>query len=101
MTLVVTRKNEVVFSGVFVAADGSGTQPTNAEAVVAYKDRSGEERTATVTLTNTAGTWTGVWDTSDAAPGLADYTVHCWGGVIAAMDGKITIRASRSNLTIA
>jgi hypothetical protein len=101
MTLVVTRKNEVIFSGVFVAADGSGAQPTNAEAVVAYKSLSGDERTATITLTNTAGTWTGVWDTSDAEPGNVDYTVRCWGGVVAAQDGKITLKANRSNMTIA
>ena len=99
--ITITRLNEVVFSGLFVAADGSGAQPSNAEAVVTYLDLSGESQTANVVLANAGGTWSGVWDSSPAQAGCVDYTVHCWGGVVAAQDGKINIKANKSNLTIA
>lgn len=96
-----TRKNKIVVSGTFVAADGSGTQPTNAEAVLTYKNLSGATQTDTVALTNSAGIWSGVWDSSNAAQGCVDWTIIGTGALVAALDGKFDISANRSNLTLA
>jgi len=101
MTSIV-RKNLIVFTAAFAAADGSNDQPTNAEVVVTYKNRSGSVSTYAVEMTQPQpGSWSASWDTSNAAPGEIDYTVRCWGGVVGAMDGKLTIKANKSNETIA
>ncbi|MDR3427809.1 hypothetical protein [Silvimonas sp.] len=100
---VVIRKNEVVFTGAFVAQNGSTTQPTSAEVVCTYLNRSGGTSTDVVALTysSVTNTWSGTWDSSNAAPGVVDYTIYGYGSLIAALDGRFQIKANASNLTIA
>lgn len=95
------RKNKIVVSGTFVAADGSGTQPTSAEAVLTYTNLSGTTSTDTVALTNTAGVWKGSWDSSNAGPGSVEWTIFGYGALVAALDGSFVIKANKSNLTLA
>jgi len=95
------RKNKIVCRGTFVAEDGSGTQPSSAEAVLTYTNLSGGVSTDTVALANTAGVWSGVWDSSNAGPGDVEWTIYGYGALVAALDGRFTIKANASNLTIA
>jgi hypothetical protein len=100
---VIARKNDVIFTGTFTAADGSTTQPTNAETVCTYTNRSGGVSTDVTTMTYSAAAnvWTGTWDSSNAAPGIVEYTIYGYGALVAALDGRLRITANASNLTIA
>lgn len=92
------RKNEIVCTGTFTATDGSGAVPTNAEAILYYKNISGAMETDQVTLTaNAKGVWSGMWDSSNAQDGPVDWMIHCWGGLQAASEGTFFIRANKAN----
>ena len=90
------RKNALVCSGTFLAADGSGAQPANAELVVAYPTASGPA-TETIALTVTNGVWEGVWDSSAAISGRVEWMVHCWNGLVAATQGSFEVIANAAN----
>ena len=90
------RKNALVCSGVFTAADGSAAQPSNAELVVVYPTATGSA-TATIELTVTDGVWEGVWDSSAAISGRVDWMVHCWNGLVAATQGSFEVIANAAN----
>lgn len=95
-----TRRNEIVCSGTFTAVDGSTAQPSAAEAVLVYTSMSGAKATVVVPLTvGAAAVWSGVWDSSNAAPGLVEWMIHCWGGLVAATEGSFYIEANRANLS--
>lgn len=94
---VFVRKNLLICSVTFAAADGSTTQPLNAELVVNYTNMAGVQETDTVPMSNTAGTWTASWDTSFCSGGRVDWMVHCWNGLVAADQGSIEVVANGAN----
>ena len=96
-----TRKNTLQCSGTFTPVNGVGA-PASAEAVLVYTNTSGATQTDRVALTlGTDGvTWTGLWDSSAAAPGCVQWAIHCWNGLQAAIDGEFTIKANAANLAI-
>jgi hypothetical protein len=94
-----TRQNELVCTGVFAPVDGSSAAPSAAEAVLVYVDQSGTQVTAHVAMSVGAdGVWSGVWDSSAAGEGYVEWTIRCWGGLVAAMDGSFYISANKANL---
>lgn len=114
MTYPFTRKNLLVVTASFVAANGSGTQPTEAIAVVNYSDRITKKRTvanvglafnATLTTTDCDGNpvvqtnvWTGSWDSSAAADGVVEWLVYGDGALQAASQGRFNLLANLANI---
>lgn len=96
---VFVRKNLLVFTTVFTAADGTTTQPTSAHAVLRFKNTSGTTSQVTVNLTynSTAGNWSGTWDSSAAQQGNVDWTVYGSGSLVAAAQGSFQIAANSAN----
>jgi len=92
------RKNELVISGTFVAADGSNTAPTNAEVVVVYPVGVGTQ-SATIPMTKnvTTGVWSATWDSSASDAGRVEWMAHCWGGLVAATEGSFELAANSAN----
>lgn len=92
------RKNALLISGTFTAADGSGDVPTNAEVVIVYPTLAGRQ-TATIemSLDTTTNIWSASWDSSVAIAGRVDWMAHCWGGVTAAAEGSFDLRANLAN----
>jgi hypothetical protein len=94
------RKNELICSGTFVAADGSGAVPVSAELVVTYTGVSGATQTDTIAMgvDPITGIWSAVWDSSNAQGGRVDWMAHCWDGVIAADQGSFELLANAANV---
>lgn len=90
------RKNALVCSGTFAAADGSSAQPANAELVVVYPTATGSA-TETIELVVANGVWEGAWDSSAAVSGRVDWMVHCWNGLVAATQGSFEVIANAAN----
>lgn len=91
------RKNALVCSGVFAAADGSSAQPSDAELVVSYTSTTGVPATETIALSEVNGVWSGAWDSSTAGPGRVDWMIHAWNGLVAATQGSFEIIANSAN----
>lgn len=92
------RGNEVVCSGTFTPAFGTA-QPSAAEAVLTYKDTSGDDQTSTITLTKgTDNVWSGTWDSNLAGCGTVEWVIRCSGGLQAATQGTFVIVANTANL---
>jgi hypothetical protein len=92
------RNNELVCSGAFSAADGSGAQPASAELVVVYTDPAGASATEVIPLVETNGVWSGAWSSSNAGPGRVDWSVRCWNGLVAASQGSFELIANRASM---
>lgn len=108
------RKNLLVVSASFKAADGSATQPTEAIAVINYRDRVTKVRTqGTVALTFNAtlnsvdacgnavvltNIWTGQWDSSAACDGIVEWLVYGDGSLQAADQGRFNLLANLANI---
>ena len=93
------RGNEIVISCQFIAQDGSGAVPTQAQAQVTYINTSGSQSTDTVPMTLGADgvTWSGSWNSTPAAVGRAYWFANCWNGLVAAADGEFVITANPAN----
>ena len=92
------RNNELVCSGTFSAADGSGAQPANAELIVAYTSPGGLPSVETIPLVVNNGVWAGAWSSSNAGPGRVDWSVRCWNGLVAASQGSFELIANRASM---
>jgi hypothetical protein len=90
------RKNALVISGSFIAADGSGTQPANAEVVIVYTSPTGPA-TQTIAMAQTGAIWSASWDSTVAVPCRVDWMAHCWGGLQAASQGSFELIANSAN----
>lgn len=100
---VYIRKNLLVATATFVAADGSDAQPSLANLVVNYNDISGVNRSVVVPMIYTAGdddtvgTWAGTWDSSASKTGNVDWMIYGVGSLQAATQGSIQIVANSAN----
>lgn len=96
---VFVRKNVLLCTATFRAADGSATQPSAAYAVIAYRDQADNEHTETITLSynSTAGTWTGSWDSSAAGDDTPRWMVYGTGPLQASTEGAFKIAANKAN----
>lgn len=94
---VYVRKNILTFSLVFKAADGTATQPSAARAILTYKDRSGAGHQDSIDLTNSAGAWTGAWDTSASGEGTVHWMAYGYGTLRAAAQGSFEVSANPAN----
>lgn len=107
------RKNLLNISASFCAADGSGTQPSEAIAVINYKNLVTKVRTtANVALTFNAtlttmcdgvsitqtNIWTGSWDSSVSCDGIVEWLVYGDGALQAASQGRFNLLANLANL---
>lgn len=95
------RGNELVAAFTFTDNSGLGAVPTNAEVVLTYTNLGGSQSLAVVTLTEGGDgvTWSGNWDSSVAMGCNVEWHAHCWGGLIAAMDGCFDLSANDANLS--
>jgi hypothetical protein len=93
------RKNVVTLSTVFVAADGSATQPSEANAVITYNDQGGAAHQVSIGLTYNAvtGAWVGTWDTSASGEGTVDWMIYGFGTLQAAAQGCFEVYANQAN----
>lgn len=96
MTILV-RKNILTFSLVFKASDGSAAQPTAAQAVLVYKNLAGVGHQDTINLVNSAGAWTGTWDTSASGEGTVFWMAYGYGTLQAAAQGSFEVCANPAN----
>jgi hypothetical protein len=96
---VYVRKNSLIFTAVFSAADGTATQPTNVYARLRFKNTSGATTEVSIPLTygSTGNNWTGSWDSSAAAQGNVDWVVYGNGSLEAAQQGSFQISANSAN----
>lgn len=96
---VFVRKNALIFTVAFTAADGSSTQPTTAYAVLKFKNLSGAQTQVSISLTynTTNNNWTGAWDSSAAQQGNVDWVVYGAGNLEAAAQGQFQITANSAN----
>jgi hypothetical protein len=94
------RKNLLVATAAFTAADGSSTQPSSADMVVKYNDISGVSRLTTVGLTfnSSTNTWVGTWDSSAAQGGAVEWMVYGVGSLQAAVQGSFLLQANSANV---
>ena len=110
MTTPIVRKNTVVISTTFAAADGSTTQPSAANAVLSYYTPAQVASlaagatgvtmtTSTIALTYNAATnqWSGTWDSSAAGDGTVFWMVYGYGTLQAADEGCFVIEANSAN----
>ena len=93
------RKNLLVATAAFTAADGSNTQPSSATLVVNYNNISGVPTQAQVSMTfnSTTDDWIGTWDTSVVKSGNVDWMVFGVGSLQAAAEGSFQINANKAN----
>ncbi len=93
------RKNLIVATAAFTAADGSSTQPSTVELVVNYNDISGVSQTTSVSMTFNSMTddWVGTWDTSAAKGGTVEWLIYGTGSLQAAAQGSFLIQANTAN----
>lgn len=93
------RKNALIFTALFVPADGTVTQPTEANAVLKFKNTSGALTQVVIALTYnpTNNNWVGVWDSSSARQGNVDWMIYGDGSLVAAAQGSFQIDANSAN----
>jgi hypothetical protein len=97
------RKNLLVATATFTAADGSETQPASATLVLNFNSMSGVAQTVSVPLGFNAGdddvlgTWTGTWDSSAAQQGNVSWMIYGDGSLQAAAQGQFQIVANSAN----
>ena len=96
---VFVRKNALVFTTAFTAADGSATQPSGAWAVLKFKNTSGALTQVVIPLTYSTqnNNWVGAWDSSAAQQGNVDWSVYGDGSLVAAAQGNFQIAANSAN----
>ena len=96
---VIVRKNAVIFTASFAAADGTTTQPVSAYTELRFKNTSGATTQVSISLTydSVSNTWSGVWDSSAAAQGLVEWVVYGSGILEAATQGSFQIAANAAN----
>ena len=89
-------KNVMRCSFSFTASDGSNTQPSAAVCTVEYPRPDGTRKKEKVTLTynSTAGRWSGLWDTSSAAPGRVDWLAECSGSLKGSLKGSFLLESN-------
>lgn len=97
---VFTRKNVLMVTAVFTAADGSATQPSAAYADIAYNDLGGLAHTATISLNylSSSNEWVGLWDSSAAGNCTPNWVVYGTGPLQAAAQGAFQIIANTANV---
>ena len=96
------RKNSIICATTFTANDGSGLQPSTAEAVLVYKNTAGQLQTDTVPLALGAdNVWSGSWDSSNAAAGKVEWVITCSGPLQAATEGVFHVLANKANASVA
>ena len=93
------RRNALIITTSFTAADGTLTQPSNVVCLLNYKSLENTPQTAQVTLAYNAATnvWSGVWDSSVAGRGLVSWVVVGTGTLQAADEGVFEIQANVAN----
>jgi hypothetical protein len=96
---VFIRKNLLVATATFVAADGTNTQPSTATLALNYNDISGVTQNVQVPMTfnSVSDDWIGTWDTSNAKYGNVDWMIFGVGSLQAATQGSIQIEANKAN----
>ena len=93
------RGTRVVVTGTFTDNDGSGTQPTTATVTIHYVRKSDNTPTQDIItltenlLTNPI-TWSGTWDSTPAAAGIADWFVSAAGPFVAVDGGSLRIEVN-------
>lgn len=92
----IVRGNSVVFTAVFYDQTGAIISPVAASTRVTY-DVSGVATTATVTLAEDSGTWSGTWDSSVADTGTVYWHTSSAGSPSAADDGSFELSANAAN----
>src|SRR5512146_1122345 len=90
------RGNTVVFTANFYDQNGQIITPVAAQVRVAYAVR-GVSTIATLSMTNSGGTWTADWDSSVADAGNVDWHTQSTGSPSAADDGSFTLSANAAN----
>lgn len=92
------RKNVLVATAVFTAADGSNTQPSSATCIVRYKTAAGPAETS-LDMTFNSGTnnWTANWDSSAALRGVVEWMIYGAGALQAAAQGQFQLDANAAN----
>lgn len=94
----ITRGTEVICSGTFTAADGSGDTPTDAYFILSYTNNAGAADSATITMTQDVdGVWSGVWDSTLCREGRVDWRATCNGGLKVTKQGTFVVLANNSN----
>lgn len=93
------RMNALLVTVVFVAADGSNTQPSTAFVSLSFKNTQGVLTQVVLPLTynSTPNTWTALWDSAAAQQGNVDWTAYGAGALHAAQQGSFEILANPSN----
>lgn len=93
-----TRGDTITFKATnFLTSAGAAATPTT---VVVYLDYPGSSRArsqATVSLTNSSGTWTGTWDSEVAFPGTVYASLKAEGTDDFALDTSFQLGANIAN----
>lgn len=99
MTFV--RRNRLQFSVTFTPPPGIVAVPSAAHATLQYRDTSGALRTDTVQLVMQPDkSWTGVWDSSNAAQGRVEWMAWSEGALQCATQGAFEVKANRANMAV-
>ena len=92
------RKNVLVATATFTAADGSGTQPSSATCVVRFRSQAGpQEVSLPMTFNSSSNTWTANWDSSAAVKGVVEWMIYSAGALQAAAQGQFQLDANQAN----
>jgi hypothetical protein len=93
MADIVIRGNVVRFSTTFFAADGNPVTPDSASVAIKTAPAAAS---ITLTMSNNAGTWTALWDTTDVAPGLVFWCITAVNPA-ASDEGEFPLEANFAN----
>lgn len=93
------RKNLVVCTVTFTAADGTTTQPSSANLVLNYYDQTGAQHQVSVPMTyeNLLNMWTAAWDSSASGEGTVFWLAYGIGTLQAAAQGSFQVYANAAN----
>lgn len=94
--LTFIRKSLLEITATITPASGS-SQPSTVRVQLQFPTLSGTLSTASVSLTNSNGTWTGTWDSSAAGQGTVYWAAYTEGAVQAATQGQFEISANAAN----
>lgn len=94
------RGNKIICSGTFKAADGSATQPSDAELLLRYSDVNGDiaEQVLPMTMNATTKIWSAEWDSRLTSGGPVEWVIRSVTGLQAATQGQFTIKANAANI---
>lgn len=94
------RKNIIVCTVTFTAADGTTTQPSAANLVLNYCNPQGAPQNATLTMSynSTLGAWQAEWDSSASGNGPVFWMAYGYGLLQAAAEGSFDIAANAANV---